>query len=440
MRGTSIVLAARCWSEAVAFAVIASFIHVMTVGRDPIPLWPSTVALFGFALVLVALLRERRGERQSIGLAVGVVGAAVVWGLSLPAREPDALAVLTRAIGFGIVGEAFLWRSLSIARGLIRWDGVRNAAVLAVLVIVIAALLPGPIDRGALAGLGLVVIAVSAVALSLARSIEELSLARSQTRGQTGTQAASGSAFLLGALAIVVALLLPGVQRLLGELVARVAPPLGDLLFLLLLPLGYLAAYLVEFFRWLLARLPFELAPPRDLRPLTPAQDEELMRQIRETQPIVFGAIEVLIAMVAVVVGVVLVLRLMYERRAALPAGVSLERAHEGGIGLRATLRALFPSRVRRARPPADDGSPAATLRLLYWRFLELAERSGQGWRAVEETPAEHLRRVARAAERWRAAAPLVRAFETLRYGERDPDPGTLADARETLRRLEAAP
>ncbi|HUG56298.1 MAG TPA: hypothetical protein VMJ92_04395, partial [Candidatus Limnocylindrales bacterium] len=381
LRGATIVLAARCWSEAVAFAIIASFIHVLTVGREPIALWPVSVALFGLALVLVAVLRERRGERQSIGLAVGVVGAAVVWGISLPARDPDALAVLTRAIGFGIVGEAFLWRALSISRGLIRWDAVRNAAVLAVLTIVVAALLPGPIDHPALAGLGLVVVAVSAIALSLARSIEELSLARSESRGQTGTQAASGSALLLGALAIAVALLLPGVQRVLGDLAARVTPPLGDLLFLLLLPLGYLAAYLVELFRWILARLPFEFGPPRDLRPLTPAQDAELMRQIRETQPIVFGAIELLIAMVAVVIGVVLVLRLMNERRAALPAGVSLERAHEAGIGLRATLRALFPSRTHRARAPADDGSPAAALRLLYWRFLERVERSGQGWR-----------------------------------------------------------
>jgi len=40
---------------------------------------------------------------------------------------------------------------------------------------------------------------------------------------------------------------------------------------------------------------------------------------------------------------------------------------------------------------------------------------------------------------RWGAAAPLVEAFEQLRYGERDPDRGALACARAAFATVEAA-
>ena len=44
------------------------------------------------------------------------------WGLILPARDQDGLAVLSRMVAFGLIAEAFLWRNLSIARGtVVRW-------------------------------------------------------------------------------------------------------------------------------------------------------------------------------------------------------------------------------------------------------------------------------------------------------------------------------
>jgi hypothetical protein len=102
-------------------------------------------------------------------------------------------------------------------------------------------------------------------------------------------------------------------------------------------------------------------------------------------------------------------------------------------------LRRLRPRRGPSRRAPRDDGSPSGALRLLYWRFLALAERAGVGWRQPHETPAEHLARIANEDARWTAGDPLVRAFEDFRYGEKAPDAATLDDARVALRTLETA-
>ena len=150
-----------------------------------------------------------------------------------------------------------------------------------------------------------------------------------------------------------------------------------------------------------------------------------------------FGAVEVLIGLVALGFAVALIARLVQERRALLPEGALLERERVEGIGLGATLRALFPRRRGRSGPPADDGSPAAALRRIYWRLLALGERRGAGWREPAETPAEHEARLARGAASWREAAPIVRAFEELRYGDREPERATVDAARDALRRLE---
>ena len=101
-------------------------------------------------------------------------------------------------------------------------------------------------------------------------------------------------------------------------------------------------------------------------------------------------------------------------------------------------LGGLLPRRRRRPRPPRDDGTRATALRLLYWRLLATSERAGIGWREMGETPAEHERRARLADPRYAAARPLVRAFEDLRYGGRDPDPETLATARAALAAVES--
>jgi len=440
MAGRTLVLivGARALSEAVTFSIFGAFVHAATMGREAIDIWPAAIGLFGITLVLSAILRERGTVRQSAILMVIVLGSFVGWGLMQPVQSADALAVMTRIIGFAIAGEAYLWRLLGIARGLQRWREVRNGALLSLTAIVAATLVPGQIDRAALPALALTISVAAAVALSLARSTEELALVAKDVRGAPAGGSATGTAFTIGLLAIGVALVLPSAQRFLGEIARVIGPPLGDLVFLILLPLGYVAAYLVYFVLWL--RDTFRLGGGEEpqLAPPTGRSDElQRLREVEEMRPYVFGALELVIALVAAAFAIALIARLVQEHRASLPDGVSLERESVDGIGLRATLGTLFPRRGQRRRGPSEDGTRAGTIRRLYWRLLELAERAGPGWREPAETPAEHSGRLRAAGERWLAAAPLVRAFEEVRYGEIEPGEDTVVAAREALRRVE---
>ena len=435
-RGYLLILASRALSEAVALACLAALLHAVTLGRAPLALVAVTVALFGLTLVLVSMLRERGTVRQSVTLVAVVMVGWAAWGLAQPARDPDTLAVLSRAIGFGILGEVWVWRALTIARGLQRWREVRNDALFGLAAVVIVALVAGPIDRGALPPLALAVACAGAVALSLARSAEELSLATGQVHGKQSGASATGTAFALGALAVAVAVALPSLEALVAAAGRALGPVLTAILIAILLPLGYVAAWIVEVVRWIqsLARPERVERPPRR----DPLEDLERLREMEELRPFVFGAVELLIAAVALLVAGLLILRLIGERRALLAEGITLEREGIAGIGLGATLRQLFGGRAPARRAPPDDGTPATALRRLYWRLLEVAEREGPGWRAPAETPAEHEARLAFTAAKWRDAGPLIRAFESLRYGEIEPDPETVERAREALQRVEA--
>jgi len=438
-RAFLLIVASRSLSEAVGLAAVATLLHAVTLGRDPLPMVVTTVAVFGVTLVLAAVLREQGTMRQSAALVAVAMAAWALWGMSQPARSADAVAVLTRLVGFGILGEIHVWRVLGVARGLQRWREVRNDALFALGGIVVVALVAGPVDRDALPALALAVVCSAAVALSLARSTEELALTTGQVHGRQSGSSATGTAFALGVVALGMAFALPSLQALVGRIAGVVGPVLSDLLFLILLPLGYLAAYLVNIAVWLRERFG---GPPQRTEapePVNFGDELERLRELDELRPYVFGALEILIGLIALLVAVFLIVRLATERRALLAEGVSLEREYVEGIGLDDTLRRLFArGRVSR-RAPADDGTPAAAIRRLYWRLLEVAEREGPGWRAPAETPAEHEVRLTQAASKWREAAPVIRAFEALRYGETDPDRETVEGAREAFRRMEAA-
>lgn len=437
-RATLLIVASRALSEAVALACLAALLHAMTLGREPIPLLATTLMVLGLTLVLVSILRERGTVKQGATLVAVVMIGWALWGMSQPARNPDSIAVLTRLIGSAILGEVWLWRSLGIARGLHRWREVRNDALFALAAVVIAALVAGPIDRNALPALGLAVACCGAVALSLARSAEELSLSTGQAQGRPSGSSATGTAFALGGLAIGVAFGLPSLEAFVAAAARVMGPIVGQAIFLILLPLGYLAAYLVNVVYWIRAQLRISPRPTETPDPVNFGADAERMRELEELRPFVFGAVELMIAAVALIAALLLIVRLITERRSVLTEGVSLDREAVDGIGLGATLRGLLRQRAAPLRAPADDGTPAGALRRLYWRLLEIAEREGPGWRAPAETPAEHEARLARSAARWRDAAPVVRAFEALRYGEVDPDRATVDSAREALQRVEA--
>lgn len=429
----ALLIGARCFVEAVTFTALAAVAHVFTAGLRPMPVLPTFFVLFGAALLLVTLLREIGGERRSATIMVLTLAGAAAWGLSLSMKDPDGFSVLSRIVGFGLLGEAFLWRIVSIARGATRWSDARNAVPVSAVAIAVAVLLPGPIDRTPFAALSLLTVAASGLALSLARTTEELALARG-TQGTMRTSSATSAMVVVGVVAILAAALVPSVQDAFSAFGTFLGPIASRIFYLLILPFAYLAGYLIELLRPIFSNRP-PLVPP--FQAPTPEEDAELLRSIEQTRPYVFGALELIVVGIAVLVAVALLDRMLRERRVDLPEGVTLERESARGLGLLDTLRGLRPRRAARRRRPHDDGTPAAAMRVLYWRFLALAEASRAGWREPHETPSEHAARIANGAPAWAAGAPIVRAFEDLRYGEQAPSAEALALAREAYRGLE---
>jgi hypothetical protein len=419
--------------EAIAFACILALVHVSG-GLEPLALTPTTLALVGATLVLVAALRETGREARGTAIVVATLGAGLLAAVLLPTHRLDAVMWGGRIIAFVIVAEVYLWRVVSLARGAVRWSDARNAVPFGAAALAIVAVAPIPVDHAPLVPLALIFVAASAVALSVARSAEELSLTAG-TAGRARLSSANSVVFAVGVAALVAALAAPAVDQILRDLGEALAPAFDELLFMLLLPLGYLAALVYAFLAPLLRRWSL-FVPPAN--PATPSDDLALLREIERTRPLVIGGVEIIIVIVIILVALVLLERAVRERRLTLPEGAELERTAASGLTLGATLRSLFPRRSVRRRAPRDDGTPASALRLIYWRLLALADRAGPGWRAPAETPSEHQLRITGADPRWAAASPIVAAFEDLRYGERLPDLDTVARARDALRAVEA--
>ncbi len=439
MRGSgayALLVGARVFVEAVTFAALASVAHALTAGRDALPLVAALLALFGAGLLIVALVREIGTERRSSTILVVTLAAGVAAALFLPMRAgADWFALLSRAILFGLLSEGYLWRLLSIARGSLRWSDARGAVPAAMVAIIIAAIWPSTVEHGALPVLALLGTAAAALALSLARTNEELALLRG-TVGTARTSSATGVTVLVALAAVVASLFAPTVQALISRSADAVGPLIGQLVFWLVLPIAYAAGFVIELLRPLVSGRWPELtrfAPPR-----TAEEEAALLRQIEQTRPFVFGALELIVVAFALLFALLLLDRMLRERRVQLAPGVTLEREAAEGLGLLDTLRSLRRSRGPGRVRPRDDGTPAGALRAVYWRFLELAEQRGAGWRASAETPGEHGARIAAGDASWRAAEPIVRAFEDLRYGEIDPTAETLLRARDALRTVEA--
>ena len=421
--------------EAVAFACILALVHVSG-GLEPLGLTPTTLAILGATLVLVAVLRETGSEARGTAVVAATLGAALLLAVILPTHPLDAVTWGARIIAFVIVAEVYLWRVVSLARGAVRWSDARNAVPFGAVALMLAAVAPLPVDRTPLVPLALVFVAASAIALSLARSAEELSLTPG-TAGPARLSSANSAVFALGVAALVAALAAPAVDQVLRDVGQALAPGFDELIFTLLLPLGYLAALVYAILEPLLRRWSFFSSTPSQT---APGDDLALMREIERTRPLVVGGFEIIIVIVVVLVALVLFERAVRERRLTLPDGAELERAAAAsGLTLGATLRSLFPHRSASRRAPRDDGTPAAAVRIIYWRLLALADRAGQGWRAAAETPSEHQRRITGADPRWAAASTIVAAFEDLRYGEQVPDANTVVRARDALRVVEAA-
>ena len=432
------LLVARSLIEAVLFAGLVAAAQIGTNGDRAIPIVMIVLALAGVGIVLASVLRDARADRQNTAIALTAMGTAAALGVYYAPPHPDGVMILTRLVLFGILGEAFVWRNLTVARSLARWSDARNAGFAAIGAMAFVALLPGIVDRTGLLIAGLAATAATGLALSLTRSAEELALAGREARGDTGRTTASGTAILLATLSVIGAILAPFTGELVRQAGDTVAPVIGNLLYGFLLAMGYVAEFFVNVIRSLFSGASFP--PLRPLaQPLSALEEAAALRQIEATRPYIVGAVEILIAAIALIIVVILVDRMTRERRQTLPEGSTLDRESSAGEGIGAFLAGLLPRRARRAGAPRDDGTPAGALRALYWRYLARGDANGVAWRATGETPAEHHHRSVFSSPPNEAATVLVRAFEDLRYGDRDPDAATLAAARRALAAIEDA-
>src|SRR5439155_1736305 len=155
----------------------------------------------------------------------------------------------------------------------------------------------------------LICIAASAVALSVARSAEELSLTTG-TSGPARLSSANSVVFALGIGALLAALAAPAVDQLLRDLGEALAPTFDEIVFTLLLPIGYLAALVYALLEPLLRRWnPFSL-----LSQCAPSDDVAMLRNIERTRPLVVGGLEIVVVIVVLLVAVVLFERAVRER------------------------------------------------------------------------------------------------------------------------------
>ena len=432
----AMLLVARSLIEAVLFAAITAAAQIATNGDRAIPIVTATLVLAGVGIVLASILRDARADRQNTAIALAAMAGAAAFGVYYAPPHPDGVMILTRLVLFGIIGEAFVWRNLTVARSLVRWSDARNAGFAAIGAVTVVALLPGIADRTGLVIAGLAATAATGIGLSLARSAEELALAGREARGETSRTTASGTAILLAILSVLGAIFAPLTGDLVRQAGDTIAPILGNLLYGFLLAMGYVAEFFVTVIQSLFHGATFP--PLRQLAPPLSAQEEaEALRQIEATRPFIIGAVEVVVAVLALLVALILVDRMARERRQNLPDGATLARESSAGEGIGAFLAGLLPRRTRRPAPPRDDGTPAGALRALYWRYLARGDALGVPWRGAGETPAEHHARAIAAAPRHEAASILVRAFEDLRYGDRDPDAATVEAARRSLAAIE---
>jgi len=241
--------------EAVGFACLLALVQ-MSGGLEPLALTPTTLGIIGATLVLVAALRETGSEARGTAVVMATLGAGLLLAVVLPTHPLDLVTWGGRIIAFVIVAEVYLWRVVSLARGAVRWSDARNAVPFGAVALALAAVAPVPVDRTPLVPLALIFVAASAVALSVARSAEELSLTTGKA-GPARLSSANSVVFALGVGAFVAALAAPAVDQVLRDLGEALSPAFDELIFTLLLPLGYLAALVYALLEPLLRRVSF---------------------------------------------------------------------------------------------------------------------------------------------------------------------------------------
>ena len=131
VRALRALILARVVLEAVAFACLATLADFYTGGTLAVALPIAALAIAGVSLLVVAGLREAMTERRAGIVVACALVVSLVLAVGLPARDLDATAMLGRLIVFALIAEAYVWRTLTIARGAMRWEDTRRAVAIA---------------------------------------------------------------------------------------------------------------------------------------------------------------------------------------------------------------------------------------------------------------------------------------------------------------------
>jgi hypothetical protein len=424
------------------------------IGRRTARWWYGLETLFAIALCIGASL-------LAIVLAYFASSPSNVLDLSwLTGLENDLVAhgsAVSRAVLIVGVFAYLGWRAVSTGRRLPDVSGAKRRftfsfAALVLASVALVALPTGP--RSLVGGLLVLLLPADVFAGLLASAIarrQEAQAARAES-AQIDSRRWMGAALILSGLVVLIALTLgalinlDGISALLGHL-----GPIGQFLdnalngTILLLEriFSTLLDGLVEWIRQAIRSggRPTVQQPPQPSLPAHGAQNSGLERW----RFLVIALMSVFVSLALILLAYGFMRLLRREEEAPPDDAIDEERsALDGGALLREQMRDLL-GRFQRGPHVAPDPLPAGSIRSLYRDVLAAAAKRGLGRRKAE-TPDEFASRLAGAvgdgAERTDVAT-LTDAYDTARYGEREPERAqadTLRDASQRLTRKIAAP
>jgi len=422
--------------------------------------WPLSIALMLLALIVGRrLLDSALDERRAAGIVVAcavVTAILTAWqtaGYPTPhIRDilglPDALA-RTPAADLALLFVAWIWwRSVAIARSDLHFEDASLRLTVGTIACTLALALSEAsgttLTSTALIGLILLFFACALHAVALAR-LRDVRIDLGGKEMLPASREWLGMLSLVVASIIALAVLLSAVTLLdARHAIVAILNPLADALlvalYVVLLPIGFLAALAIYALRALIA-----LTGGNHLEPFSPPPSPTDLVQNRHMSAgsgippalVATGKWAVLGVITLIAIAVIVRAVFRYQRQ----RGSGVEEFHEslwpGGspwVALLRWLRDLFrrtralpvPASAHTTAPARDPG--ALTVRELYRRWLTTAAARGYP-RAPNETADEYLATglqiVPDAAD---ALQILTRAYDRARYGPQPPDP-TLPEA-----------
>jgi hypothetical protein len=417
------------------------------IGRRSARWWYGLETLFAIALCVGASL-------LAIVLAYFATSPANVSDLSwLTGLESDLIAhgsAVSRVVLIVGIFAYLGWRAVSTGRRPPDVSGAKRRFIFSFAALVLAsvalvALPAGP--RALVAGLLVLLLPADVFAGLLASALarrQEAQAARAES-AQIDGRRWMGAALILSGLVVLIALALgalinlDGISALLGHL-GPVGQFLDNALNGTILLLERVFSTLFDgFAEWLRQLIrsggrPTVQQPPLPARPGQGVKDSNLERW----RFLVLALMSVFVSLALILLAYGFMRLLRREEEAPPDDDIDEERsALDGGALLREQMRDLL-GRFQRSPRATPDPLPAGSVRRLYRDVLAAAAKRGLS-RLKAETPDEYASRLASAvgdgAER-ADVTTLTNAYDTARYGEREPEREQADTLRDLAQRL----